>query len=200
MDRAAFFNALRKGLLGPTLDQNEVTGCEAILDAMAGSPLSHAAYALATAYHETAGTMQPIHEYGSRNYFTRRYDIKGEKPGLARILGNTQPGDGAKYAGRGYVQLTGRTNYTRAGRELGVDLVADPDLAMQPAIAAKILRKGMDEGWFTGKSLSTYLPNGAASSAQFASARRIINGTDRAALIAGYAVKFQSALQAGGWS
>jgi putative chitinase len=199
-DPAAFFAAIRASkALGPTLSTDEVSGCEAILAACAGFPLAWAAYALATPVVETAGTMQPIKEIGGTAYFTRRYDIAGERPDKARELGNLQPGDGAKYCGRGYVQMTGRANYARAEAALGVPLVADPDLAMQSDVAAKILRRGMQEGWFTGRSLATYLP-ATADIHQFTNARRIINGQDRAVEIAGYALEFQSALRAGGWS
>lgn len=198
---AAFFDALRTGLLGPTLSAEEVDGSNAILNAMGGSPLAYTAYALATAYHETASTMKPIREYGGPTYFTRMYDVQGARPQMAVANDNTCAGDGPKYCGRGYVQLTWKNNYVRAGKECGVDLVAYPDKAMEPAIAAKIMRRGMDEGWFTGKAFRHYLPaKGQADRAQFTAARRIINGTDRAAQIADHAMKFQAALQAGGWA
>lgn len=196
---AVFFAQLRAGkMLGPVLSQGEVEGCEAILAACVGWPVSWAAYALATAYHETAGTMQPIKERGGEAYFHRMYDIEGQRPHVARELGNVTPGDGVRYAGRGYVQLTGRRNYQRAGAEVGADLIAQPDLAMRPDIAAGIMRRGMQEGWFTGKSLATYLPE-VATAAQFRNARRIINALDKADLIAGHALAFQAALQAGEW-
>ena len=195
-----FFDTVRSTVLGPALDNNEVSGCNAILEAMEGFPLAWAAYALATAYHETAHTMQPIKEYGGNSYFTRMYDITGQRPTLARKMGNTAAGDGPRYCGRGYVQLTWKTNYQKAGAKLGVDLAGNPDLAMKPEIAAGILRHGMREGWFTGKSFQSYLPAaGVATQAQFTAARRIINGTDKASLISSYAVQFQSALVAGGW-
>lgn len=196
VDLPRFFNTMRGSkVLGPTLSDGEVKGCEAIINACEGWTASWTAYALATAYHETAGTMQPIKEYGGASYFKRMYDIEGARPSKARELGNLMPGDGAKYAGRGYVQLTGRTNYARAQEKLGVPLVDYPDLAMEPDLAAQIMRKGMEEGWFTGKSLKTYLPAaGEAAQAQFKEARRIINGTDRAADIASYALEFQRAL------
>lgn len=197
---AAFFDALRTGLLGPTLSAEEVNGCNAILKAMEGSPLSYTAYALATAYHETASTMKPIREYGGPTYFTRMYDVTGARPQMAVANGNTCAGDGPKYCGRGYVQLTWKTNYTKAAKECGVDLVQYPDKAMEPDVAAKIMRRGMDEGWFTGKSFDDYLPSKSeATRGMFIAARRIINGTDRAAQIADHAVQFQSALVAGGW-
>ena len=70
-------------------------------------------------------------------------------------------------------------------------LVANLDLAMQPDIAAKIMIYGMREGWFTTKKLSDYIKNGKAD---YVGARRIINGTDDARLIAGYAETFEKAL------
>lgn len=201
---SAFFASLRaSNALGVSLTEQEVAGCEAILAACrsAGWGTSWTAYALATAALETASTMQPIKEYGGNAYFTRMYDIEGERPAKARELGNLVPGDGAKYAGRGYVQLTGRRNYEKAGDALGHDLVGDPDLALRPDIAAAIMAKGMEGGWFTGRSLSTYLPAGQLGTlAQFKEARRIINGQDRAGEIAATAAKFQSALAAGGWA
>ena len=204
-DPKIFFDAVRgtkqnPGILGPTLSPEEVGGSNAIVAACEGWPVSWTAYALATAYHETAGTMQPIKEIGSYNYFMGRYDPSGKKPALARDLGNTQVGDGAKFAGRGYVQLTGRRNYSKATSELGVDLVAAPDRAMEPEIAAQIMRHGMAEGWFTSVELPDLLPmRGQALQGQFVKARKIINGTDRALLIAGYALEFQAALWAAGW-
>ena len=178
----AFFAAVRRDF-GP-LTQAQVDGFNVLLAELKDWPVSWIAYALATAWHETARTMQPIKEMGGDAYFTRRYDIRGENPNLARRLGNHTPGDGAKYAGRGYVQLTGRDNYHRYG------LTDRPDDAMKPEVAAKILRDGMAHGRFTGKSLSDYLPG------DYVGARRIINGTDKAQAIANYAVTFEKALTA----
>lgn len=201
MNRQAFFDSCRKGVMGPTLDADEVSGAEAILDAMAGAPLAYTAYALATAWHETAHTMQPIREFGGPAYLKRMYDITGQRPKLAKGMGNTVPGDGVRYCGRGYVQLTWRANYRRAGEKLGYPLEGNPELAMRKDIAAQIMRRGMEEGWFTGKAFSHFLPaDGPANQAAFMSARRIINGRDKEALIADYAVEFQAALVAGGWA
>ena len=196
-----FFAKLRSGIMGPTLDDDEVTGTSAILEACAGLPVSWTAYALATAYHETAHTMQPIKEYGGPKYFHKMYDPQGARPDFAKRNGNIYPGDGVKFCGRGYVQLTWRANYKRAGDKLNVDLIGGPDLAMSKDIAALILRHGMKDGWFSGKSFASYLPaSGPATAAQFQAARRIINGTDKQALIAQYASKFQDALIAGEWT
>lgn len=199
---AAFFDDLRSGLLGPALSDSEVAGCNALLKAIgeASWPLSWAAYGLATAYHETAHTMQPVKEYGGPNYLFRMYDPKGTRPQVAKRLGNTESGDGAKYFGRGYVQLTGRTNYRNAGTALGIPLLDKPDLALDPDIAAKIMILGMSKGWFTSQSCETHLPDNALGDRTcFCAARKIINGQDRAGLIATYALGFQQALVSGGW-
>jgi hypothetical protein len=202
-DPAKFFAAVNAPpLFTAALKPDQKAGLDAILAAAAAAkwPLSFTAYALATAYLETGHTMQPIKEYGGPSYFRKMYDIQGARPAKARELGNLTPGDGALFCGRGYVQLTGRTNYSKAGKALGVDLVADPDAAMKPEVAAAIMAQGMSAGWFTGKSMATYLPaTGPATTAQFKEARRIINGQDRAGDVASYAVAFQQALKAGGW-
>lgn len=199
-DKKAFFATCRLGVMGPKLDPDEVFGAEAILDAMAGAPISWTAYALATAWHETDHTMQPIPERGGNMYFTRMYDPRGNRPELARKMGNTNPGDGVLYRGRGLVQLTWKCNYRKAADETGYPLVGNPDLAMRPDIAALIMRKGMEQGWFTSKGFKHFLPMvGPASNRQFFNARRIINGSDCATLIASYAEQFPEALSDGGW-
>jgi putative chitinase len=200
----AFFDALRSGkLLGPSLDQDEVNGLTTLTNACGAAnwPVSFVAYALATAYHETGHTMQPIAENGGNKYFTRMYDVTGNRPDLAKANGNTSPGDGTKYRGRGYVQLTWKNNYAKAQRICNIPgLVDNPDLAMDPTNAAKILIAGMGDGWFTGKSCKSYLPvTGDANLKQFMDARRIINGQDKADAIASYALDFQNALNKGGW-
>lgn len=198
MNRTAFFKAVRSSLFAGKISASQVEGMEAILDEAGsrGTRLEWLAYMLATTFLETARTMQPIKEYGGKAYFTKMYDINGSRPAKARELGNLTPGDGARYPGRGFVQLTGRTNYERAGRKIGVDLVANPDAAMVPANAAKIMFVGMEEGWFTGKKLADYIGDGKAD---YYGARRIINGKDRAAEIATYAKQFETALRAAGY-
>jgi hypothetical protein len=185
MDKAKFFSSVRAGILKPTIEPNELSGCEAILDAMAGTPLSHCAYALATAYHETARTMQPVREayWLSENW--RKNNLRYYP-----------------WYGRGYVQLTWEANYKRADEKLGLGgtLLANADRAMELPIAAQIMRRGMVEGWFTPHTLAKHLPDRLGTVAQFEGARRIINGTDKAHSIAVYAVQFQDALIAGGWA
>jgi hypothetical protein len=193
-----FFASVRTPKLGyGLLTSPVVEGMNALLAAMGGADwdIAWTAYGLATAYRETAATMKPIREYGSDAYLSK-YDSGS----LARALGNTEPGDGVKFCGRGYVQVTGRRNYQKAQDELGVPFVASPDLALDPANAALIMTRGMQEGWFTGRMLNGYLFENQETAENFTAARAIINGSDHAAEIANDALIFQSALTNGGWA
>jgi putative chitinase len=137
------------------------------------------AYVLATATHEShLGRF--LEELSSGAQYENRPD-----------LGNNQPGDGVRFKGRGYVQLTGRANYQDWSNRLGVDLVGNPELAENPDIAAEILVRGMRDGTFTGRRLDRYIND---TGTDFINARRVVNGTDRASLIAGYAADFNTAL------
>lgn len=169
--------------------QSQVDGFNAILSAINdyGSPANkpaYVAYMLATAWHETAHTMQPIEEYGKGRGrpYGGRIDVHGGRYSSSLPI----------YYGRGYVQLTWLTNYVLMKNRLGVDFVNKPELALNPKHAADIMMTGMLEGSFTGKSLSRYVKYGLYF--EFVDARRIINGTDKATLIARYAVMFLDSL------
>lgn len=172
-DSLNFYQSIRQSLF-KRMTQGQVDGCNALLTASDGMPFTWRAYLLATAYHETAATMQPIAEYGK---------------GKGRPYGKPGKHGQAQY-GRGYVQLTWDDNYEKADAELGLNgaLLKDFDLALKSDIAAQIAVRGMKEGWFTGKQFRNYLPG------DYVNARRIINGTDKAQTIAGYAAKFEEAL------
>lgn len=137
------------------------------------------AYILATTVHES-GAGKHMEEFASGSAYEGRRD-----------LGNTQSGDGTRYKGRGYVQITGRNNYQDWSRRLGIDLVGNPDRAKDPATAAKILVGGMKMGTFTGKKLDDYI-NG--SKTDFNGARRIVNGTDKAGTFAATAQRILRAM------
>lgn len=108
-------------------------------------------------------------------------------------LGNTEAGDGYRYRGRGLCQITGRTNYTKFSRLLGVDLIKDPELACDIRIAAKILVIGERDGLFTGAKLSDFFN---ASKTDWRNARKIINGLDEADKLASDSQQFHLALKA----
>ncbi len=168
--------------------QGQVDGLNFLVQETRDMDLKQRAYLFATTFHETARTMQPITEYGGVKYFDK-YDTGR----LAAALGNTpeKDGDGYKYRGRGYVQITGRSNYQKAKDYLGVDFINSPDLVLEPKWAIKIIKLGMKEGWFTGRKLEDYINK---TSVDYVNARRIVNGTDKASTIAGYAAVFEKAL------
>lgn len=201
MNRKIFFAEIRPSLFKGKLTQQQVNGFNVLLDhaKQQHTNIEYLAYILATTYHETGFTMRPIKERGGAKYFRKRYDIHGTNPKLARRLGNTSPGDGVKYCGKGYVQITGKGNYAKAGGKLGIDLVNHPDLAMVPKHAVRILFQGMMDGWFTGKKLSSYMDGidgtDAEDRQQYKLSRWLINGKDKRDEIAGHAIKFEHALR-----
>ena len=199
MDQKIFFDAIRRNPFGGSIgDPKQVDGINRINAAWLASGVTDSrwvGYALATVFWETDKQMQPIKEYGNDDYFFRMYDKDGQRPHVARDLGNTEPGDGAKFCGRGYVMITGRANYTRFADLLDVALVDNPDLALDPDISAQIMVLGMTDGLFTGKKLGDYFKNG---SEDWVGARYIINGQDRAQVIAGFGRDFNAAIVAAG--
>lgn len=135
------------------------------------------AYILATVKHETAHTYLPIAEYGF---------------GKGKSYGEKDPLTDQIYYGRGYIQLTWKENYAKFGQLLGLDLINNPDLALEPDNAYNIMILGMTKGLFTGKKLRDYIND---EKIDYLNARRIINGTDQAQLIAGYAQDFENLLK-----
>ena len=114
------------------------------------------AYTFGTINAETSA-FAPIPEYGSGSEYEGRAD-----------LGNTQPGDGPRFKGRGFIQLTGRHNYRHMGEKLGVDLENNPDLALQPDIAVRVFAAYLQP---RAHAIRTALANG-----DLAQARRYVNG------------------------
>jgi hypothetical protein len=200
INRKFFFDQCRRTLFTGKLSQGQTGGLTFILDVWdaghANDDERWLAYALATAYHETGFTMQPIREHGGRNYFMRMYDPSSSVPARARLARKmgAQPGDGQIFYGRGYVQLTWRVNYANMGKAFRVDLTSDAaaaDKVLQPELAAKIMFRGMEEGLFTGKKFANYFSSDVED---WKNARRIINGNDCDEALAVYAKKFYAAI------
>jgi hypothetical protein len=170
IDRSKFFDAIRSAPFSGTLTQPQVGGISNILDEwerrLPTGDLRFLAYMLATVYHETAAEMQPIRERGSPEYL----QMKPYYP----------------WVGMGLVQVTWEGNARKFGARKPEDLLSWP-------IALEALFRGMAEGMFTGRKLADYFN---ATTDDPVSARRIINGMDRAAIIAGYHKRFLLALMA----
>jgi len=106
-------------------------------------------------------------------------------------LGNTEPGDGPRFKGRGFIQITGRRNYRIWSDKLGINLIDNPEKAALPDIAAIILVRGMRDGSFTGVGLSDFI---VGDRRDFFNARRIVNGLDKADFIAQIAESYFKAI------
>lgn len=192
IDKDYFFSSIKASLFNGRLNQSQVDGINFKLNAFNQSGIRDnrwKAYMLATSYHETAKTMQPIEEYG-----------KGRgRPYGSKLKQNRKPYEypDKLYYGRGDVQLTWYENYELMGKLLGIPLLEQPELALDSEISAKIMIEGMTKGKsnrgdFTGVSLETYFN---ATKDDPINARRIINGLDKAHLIAAYHYKFLLAIK-----
>lgn len=189
INKINFYNKVRLNF--SKLSQSQVEGFETILNEWNTTnykDIRWLAYMLATVWHETAKTMRPIEEYGKGR--GRPY---GKKLKHSRVSYKTP---NKLYYGRGFVQLTWYENYELLGRLLNVDLLNKPELALDLKISTKILFEGMTKGAssigdFTGRSLEMYFTNKIEDPIN---ARRIINGTDKAELIAIYYKLFKEAL------
>ena len=193
INKKFFFDHARLILFGGKLTQSQTDGLLVILQEWEANYARQddrwLAYMLATAYHETDKKMQPIEEYGkgqSKPYGKRLKMAKDSK-------GNHIPYTDTKeiFFGRGFVQLTWYENYKRAGIKLNKNLLLNAALALDTKIATGIMFTGMTEGWFTARKLSQYFN---ATTEDWVNARRIINGTDKANLIAQHARNFYSCI------
>lgn len=186
-NRKTFFDYARKSVFSGSMRQSQVDGLNLLLSEgeRRGTEINDLAYIIATALHETAYTVQPIEEYGRGR--GRKYGIK-------------DPETGKTYYGRGYVQLTWKYNYEKASRKLGVDFVNNPELVMNPKYAIHILFVGMQEGWFTGKTLDSYIDDidegDDEDLREYMLARYIVNGKDKREKIAQLALNIEKALRA----
>jgi hypothetical protein len=195
IDRAVYFDAVRETLFSGALTQQQVDGQNILLSLWeyegTGSPMDDMrwlGYALATVYWETGARMWAVREIGE---------------GEGRDYGVVDPETGETYYGRGLVQLTWKDNYRKASAALGLiderDLVWHPDLALDSLISARILYRGMAEGWFTGKRLNDFFSD---TEHDPVNARKIVNALDHAediaALFDAFCAAIDEATESGG--
>lgn len=169
------------------MNQGNIDLIKAELDRQGMQAVPLCAYVLATVEHETAGTYEPVRE-------------------AFYLGGGTDPGGAAEvfrrrlsyypFYGRGFVQLTWEANYRKLGDYLGLDLVGEPDRAMEPHVAAQILVTGMRKGMFTGRRLREFVNEAGAK--DYVGARVVVNGHDRAEHIADLARAWEALLSGGG--
>lgn len=188
INRAVFFDGIRGSPLPKKLSAATVQGITAILDEWERRKLIDLRWLadmLATALGECGQNMLPVREGFKPTDASARAYVKGRHYAYAKVV------NGNVYYGRGLVQLTWDYNYKKQAQKTGIDFYNKPDLALIPENAAKIMFNGMIDGDFTGKKLSTYFNS---KTTDWINARRIINGTDRASEIGGYAKQFYSDL------
>jgi putative chitinase len=194
-NETTLFTYLRRSPFGGRLAQDQVDGVRLLIETCRANrvtDLRHVANILAQVFHETGGRMQPVRETfaPSDAQAVARLDAAWA---AGKLKGVSTPYWRQGWFGRGHIQITHKDNYERLGRRIGANIVGKPSLALEPETSARIAVIGMRDGLFTGKKLSDYFggpvddPRGA---------RRIVNGSDKAALIAGYHATILDALRA----
>jgi predicted chitinase len=179
-------------LFNGSLSPRQATGLDVLLaewDKNGTDDARHMAYLLATVHHETLRAMAPLREGFAKTDEGARASVTAARRGYAV----EDPVTRQVYYGRGLVQITWAGNYREVGDAIEIDLYRNPDLALDPQIAAKIAVIGMTHGLFSGKKLADYFNDEIDDPIE---ARRIINGTDKAALAASYHRAYLAAITA----
>ncbi|MGX5665607.1 hypothetical protein ACWKW9_06485 [Rhizobium daejeonense] len=199
INRGFFYDRVRMSLFNGRIQPPQMQGMEAIIDhweaTSPGNDDRWLAYMLATAFHETARTMQPVRETLAATdakaiAILDRAFARGQLPWVSNPYWRPDA-QGKSWLGRGLVQLTHKTNYAKMSPLVGADLVADPAKAMQMDVAVRIMFIGMEKGSFTGARLDQFFNPGRED---WVNARKIINRLDRALQIADYGRAFYGAI------
>ncbi len=164
-----------KPLFMGSFSERQLNGLNTIVEEAGDIDDRHLAYILATIFHETGRKMQPVTEYGGEAYLKAKLYYP--------------------FYGRDLVQTTWRVNYEKVKEFSRIDVISNPELIGQMPLAARVAIKFMQQGWYTGKKLSDFFNNEISNPV---GARRIINGMDKAELIAGYYELFLEAGKKGG--
>jgi putative chitinase len=189
MDRKVFFDTIRPAV---QLTEPNVAGFEKVLAYAEdrGTQLDYLAYILPTGYIETAMTMQPVREAFWLSEAWRKKNLRYWP-----------------WYGRGLIQTTWEDNYRKLAVAMGLPedtFIKNPDLLLEWEHALPAMFVGMERGLYTGKKLGDYIDGADESDAEdlreFTNARRIVNGTDRAAEIGKLALVFEKALRASGYA
>lgn len=200
MNRTTFFAYVRRAPFGGRLQQSQIDGMNAIINKffrLGLDDLRWLAYILATAFHETGARMLPVREGFAASDAQAKARLEAAwQAGNLKSVKTPYWRDG--WFGRGHVQLTHQRNYAAMGKILGIDLVGNPSLALDLETSVLILIEGMTSGNsgrgdFTGKSLEQFFNDAKDDPV---GARAIVNGSDKAKLIAGYHRNFLDALEA----
>lgn len=185
LNKKVFYDTIRRKI---SLTTQNVSGFDKVLDFgyARNTPKNHLAYILATAYWETAQTMQPVVEAYWKNDAWRKRNLRYYP-----------------WHGRGLIQTTWKDNYIKIGKLIGKDLTQNPDLLLEWEYSLPALFVGMEEGLYTGKDLDDYIDLKDESDSEdlreYKAARRIVNGTDKASSIASLALSFEKGLTAAGY-
>ena len=179
INRDEFFKKYKYNLdHNKILDQKEVDALDSFINFVDANfkrlTIPQWAYVFATTFHETNATFLPIKEAYWLSEDWRKKNLRYYP-----------------YYGRGFVQITWKENYAKFSKQLNEDFVKNPDLVMLPKYAFQILIDGFINGYFTGKKITDFID---CSVKDYKGARRCINGTDKAQLIASYALEFESIL------
>lgn len=211
INRKKVFDHLRSTVFHGGYSQSQVHGIDRLLNVFEqhyvatweqahglNMALQLAAYCLATCYWETGKRMMPVYETHARNsaQAIRRLEKWYRTKRPKRVTPYWREG----WFGRGDVQLTHKYNYVKGTEllaEIGVsaDLVANPELAIDPINSAHILFLGSYKGAFTGRRLADYIDADEVEEfGDYVHARAVINGRDKARTIARFAQDFEDAL------
>jgi hypothetical protein len=195
LDRKTFYTYARRAPFGGRLSTQQIDGLECLLKEWEtgayGADPRHLAHCLAEIFHETGGRMVPVREGFAASDSAARNVV------ARRRYGRPDPATGEVYYGRGPIQLTWAENYRKLGAAVGVDLFRKPDLALDSRLGAKIAFVGMSQGLFARDKAGPHtLARYFGEVDDPVGARRIVNGGDKARLIATYHEQFLGAVTA----